>query len=98
LITGSSGLLGSTIARRLAMWGWTVLGVDRRPGPFTAVTADVTRPGLSSRLLRGVDAVTHTASLHVPDLKVGCERDELLEDVGREHVPSSWNADVRSCA
>jgi NAD(P)-dependent dehydrogenase (short-subunit alcohol dehydrogenase family) len=39
LITGSSGLLGSTIAHNLAMQSWAVVGVDRRPGPFTAVTA-----------------------------------------------------------
>lgn len=96
MVTGSSGLLGSTIARLLAAHGWSVDGVDRVPGPFTTVVADITTRGLFQSALAGVDAVVHTASLHVPDLGRAPEQDfvrinvaatkELLEAARRSRV------------
>lgn len=65
LITGSSGQLGSEIARQL----WTeheVVGVDLVPGPWTAHVGSITDQELMSGPVRDVDAVIHTASLHAP--------------------------------
>jgi UDP-glucose 4-epimerase len=96
VVTGSSGLLGSAIVRLLAGRGWTVTGVDRRPGPLTAVVADITTRRLFESVLAGVDAVIHSASLHVPDMgRVPDEEfrrvnvtatEQLLDAAKRQHV------------
>jgi nucleoside-diphosphate-sugar epimerase len=67
IVTGSSGRIGGAIAARLTL-RHSVTGVDLRPGPLTAQVADVQDTQRLEALLRGVDAVVHTASLHVPDL------------------------------
>src|SRR5919108_2084010 len=94
VVTGSSGLLGSAIVRRLARRGWSVTGIDRQPGPFTRVVADITTRGLFDWVLEGVDAVIHAASLHVPDLgrvsdedfrRVNVAATEQLLDAARRH-------------
>jgi nucleoside-diphosphate-sugar epimerase len=81
LVTGSSGLLGSAIAGLLAQHGWSVAGVDRIPGPFTTIVADITTRGLFQSVLPGVDAVIHTASRHVPDLGRATEQNFLSVNV-----------------
>lgn len=65
LITGSSGQLGSEIARQLCT-EHEVLGVDLMPGPWTAQVGGILDRELMSGLVRDVDAVIHTASLHAP--------------------------------
>ncbi|MGH8204478.1 MAG: NAD-dependent epimerase/dehydratase family protein [Steroidobacteraceae bacterium] len=67
LVTGSSGKIGGAVAARLTL-RHPVTGVDLRPGPLTTEVADVRDTGRLVPLLAGVDAVVHTASLHVPDL------------------------------
>ncbi|MBX3703846.1 MAG: NAD(P)-dependent oxidoreductase [Steroidobacteraceae bacterium] len=67
LVTGSSGRIGSAIAARLAL-RHQLTGFDLRPGPLTTVIGDLCDTALVARQLPGVDAVVHTASLHVPDL------------------------------
>lgn len=67
LVTGSSGRIGGAIAARLTL-NHRVTGVDLRPGPLTGEIADVEDTARLAALLPGVDAVVHTASLHVPDL------------------------------
>jgi len=69
LVTGTSGRIGGAIAARLSL-SHRVTGFDRRPGPLTAVTGDLRDTVLLARLLGDVDAVVHTAALHVPDLAV----------------------------
>lgn len=63
LITGSSGQLGSEVARLLAD-DYELIGLDLLPGPRTTVTGSVTERERLFELLRGVDAVIHTAALH----------------------------------
>lgn len=65
LITGSSGQLGSEIARQLGA-EHEVVGVDLAPGLWTTHTSSVNDQELMSGLVRDVDAVIHTASLHAP--------------------------------
>ena len=67
LVTGSSGRIGGAIAARLAL-RHAVTGVDRRPGPLTRAVADIQDTGALAALCTGMDAVVHTAALHVPDL------------------------------
>ncbi len=67
LVTGSSGRIGGAIAARLTL-NHRVTGVDLRPGPLTGEIADVEDTARLAALLPGVEAVVHTASLHVPDL------------------------------
>jgi UDP-glucose 4-epimerase len=41
LVTGSSGFLGSAIAKEMLLRGHTVLGVDIRPGRYTNTVSDI---------------------------------------------------------
>jgi nucleoside-diphosphate-sugar epimerase len=67
LVTGSSGRIGAAIGARLAL-RHRVTGVDRRGGPMTTATVDIRDTTRIAALCRGIDAVVHTAALHVPDL------------------------------
>jgi nucleoside-diphosphate-sugar epimerase len=67
LVTGSSGRIGGAVAARLTL-RHQVTGVDLRTGPLTSEVADVQDTSTLAALLPGMDAVVHTASLHVPDL------------------------------
>lgn len=67
LVTGSSGYVGSAVAARLAQQA-RVIGLDRRPGPYTTRVGEVADEQLVRALVRGTEAVVHTAALHVPDL------------------------------
>jgi len=67
LITGSSGRIGGAIAARLSL-RHQVTGFDQRPGPLTTAVGDVRDTPLLAGICAGMDAVVHTASLHVPDL------------------------------
>lgn len=65
LVTGSSGQLGAEVARQFAP-EHEVAGLDVRPGEWTTQLGDITDVGLIADLMRGVDVVIHTASLHAP--------------------------------
>ena len=67
LVTGSSGRVGSAIARRLAT-AYEVAGVDVLPGAFTSIVGSIEDPDMLARALRGSDAVVHTAALHAPQV------------------------------
>lgn len=67
LVTGSSGRIGGAIAARLSL-RHHVSGIDLRPGPLTTAIGDVQNTAMLAGLCAGLDAVVHTAALHVPDL------------------------------
>ncbi len=67
LLTGSSGRIGAAIGARLSL-RHPVIGIDRRPGALTTEVVDLQDTRRIAPMLAGVDAVVHTASLHVPDL------------------------------
>jgi UDP-glucose 4-epimerase len=69
LITGSSGLLGSTIARQLSISHETV-GVDLVPGLWTQHVMSIKNEDALSHVVRGVDTIVHTASLHQPQVAI----------------------------
>lgn len=75
LITGSSGLVGSFIARELDASGWFVRGYDLLPGPWTDLQGDIRDSREVVRDVDGVDAVVHTAALHAPHVGQKSERE-----------------------
>jgi nucleoside-diphosphate-sugar epimerase len=78
LITGSSGHIGSAVAARLAQ-GASIIGLDRRPGPWTTHVGEIEDEDLVTRAIRGANVIIHTAALHVPDLgKAPPERFEAV--------------------
>ena len=68
LVTGSSGRVGTAIARRLAT-EYEVAGVDVRPGGFTTVVGSIEDPDVLARALQGAEVVVHTAALHAPHVQ-----------------------------
>lgn len=66
VVTGSSGHLGEALVRRLRGRGDPVVGIDRRPSPFSTVVGSIVDPELVRDALQGADIVFHTATLHKP--------------------------------
>lgn len=96
LVTGASGRIGGAIAARLSL-RHPVTGFDLRPGPLTSVTGDVRDTALLAPLLADVDAVVHTASLHVPDLALRTAREfrEINVEATRRLLAACGEAGVR---
>ncbi|HEX9707690.1 MAG TPA: NAD(P)-dependent oxidoreductase [Steroidobacteraceae bacterium] len=96
LVTGASGRIGGAIAARLTL-RHQVTGVDLRPGALTSALADVRDTGRMASLCAGMDAVVHTASLHVPDLaaRTGQEFREVNVDATRRLLRVCGEAGIR---
>jgi len=96
LVTGATGRIGSAIAARLAL-RHTVTGLDLRPGALTQVVADVADTARLAPLLTGIDAVIHTAALHVPDLAARSREDfhEVNVAATRRLLAAAGEAGVR---
>ncbi|MFF9490326.1 NAD-dependent epimerase/dehydratase family protein [Streptomyces sp. NPDC014676] len=66
VVTGSSGMLGTALARRLAESGCEVVGLDlahRTDSPATRlVTGDIRDAALLRQVVKGADLVVHSAS------------------------------------
>jgi len=75
LVTGSSGHLGEALVRVLRDRGQPVIGLDRKPGPCTGVSGDITDRGLVRHVLAGVTGVLHAATLHKPHVISHSKRD-----------------------
>ncbi len=78
LLTGSSGQLGTEIARQLSPQHH-VIGIDLLPGPWTTQSGTVTDRDLLFSLAKEVDAIIHTASLHARHLLAGASKQEFIE-------------------
>ncbi len=96
LVTGASGRIGGAIAARLSL-RHAVTGVDLRPGALTTELADVENTARLAELLPGIDAVIHTASLHVPDLAARSAADfrAVNVDATRRLLAAAGEAGVR---
>jgi nucleoside-diphosphate-sugar epimerase len=77
LVTGSSGLIGGTVAAALS-GRWQVEGVDVVPGRWTTTVADVAElDGLGE----GTSAIVHVAALHAPHVDVRPDVDFVRTNV-----------------
>ncbi len=97
LVTGISGRIGGAIAARLAL-RHQVTGIDRRPGALTVEVVDVCDTKRLVPLLAGLDAIVHTASLHVPDL-AACSAGEFHAvnvDATRRLLAAAGGIEVRA--
>jgi nucleoside-diphosphate-sugar epimerase len=72
LVTGSSGQLGAEVVRQL---GGAAVGLDLKHGPGTTHLGNLCDRGKVSELVRGVEAIVHTASLHAPHVRVWSKQD-----------------------
>ena len=96
LVTGSSGRVGGAVAARLSL-RHAVTGVDLKPGPLTTELADIEDTARLAALLPGMDAVVHTAALHVPDLASRSAADfrAVNVDATRRLLAAAGEAGVR---
>jgi UDP-glucose 4-epimerase len=74
LLTGSSGQLGSEIARQLSA-DHEIIGLDIAPGQWTSRLGSVTNREMIFALMQGSDAVIHTASLHARHINDASKQD-----------------------
>lgn len=97
LVTGSSGRIGGAIAAQLSL-RHAVTGIDLLPGALTTESIDVQDTARLAPLLAGVDAVIHTASLHVPDLaaRSPAEFRAVNVDATRRLLAAAGEAGIRS--
>ena len=75
LVTGSSGHLGEALVRTLQGTTHEVVGLDRKPSPFTRCVGTITDRDFLRRSMHGVDAVLHGATLHKPHVATHDRRD-----------------------
>ncbi len=66
LITGSSGHLGEAICRTLQSKHQEYIGVDLHRSPFTTHVGNIEDRAFVNSLLKEVDYIIHTATLHKP--------------------------------
>jgi nucleoside-diphosphate-sugar epimerase len=80
LLTGSSGQLGTEIARQLS-GRHEVLGLDVIPGPATTQIGSVTDRALVFALVKEVDAIMHTAALHARHINTATKQEFIETNV-----------------
>jgi UDP-glucose 4-epimerase len=66
LVTGSAGHLGEALMRSLPAHGYEMVGVDILPSPFTTHVGSIVDGAFVHRVMHGVEAVLHAATLHKP--------------------------------
>jgi UDP-glucose 4-epimerase len=66
LVTGSAGHLGEALMRTLPLAGYSPLGLDIKPSPFTEFVGSIADREFVRTCMRNVDAIVHTATLHKP--------------------------------
>jgi UDP-glucose 4-epimerase len=98
VVTGSSGHLGEALARTIRASGREVVGLDLRESPFTSFVGSTTDRELVREVLRGADAVIHTAALQQPHLASHAREAFVETNVSGTLVmlEAAREADVRS--
>jgi nucleoside-diphosphate-sugar epimerase len=75
LVTGSAGHLGEALVRALRERGDEAVGADLVASPFTAHAGSIVDRGFVARVMDGVEAVLHAATLHKPHVATHSRRD-----------------------
>jgi UDP-glucose 4-epimerase len=98
LVTGSAGHLGEALMRTLHDGQHEAVGIDITPSPFTLEVGSIVDRAFVARVMRGVDAVIHTATLHKPHVVTHTRQDfvdtnisgtlNLLEEAVAQRVKS----------
>ena len=98
LVTGSSGHLGEALMRTLNNSEHEAVGIDITPSPFTREVGSIADRAFVARVMKGVDAVLHTATLHKPHVITHTRQEfvdtnisgtlNLLEEAVAQHVKS----------
>lgn len=98
LVTGSAGHLGEALMRTLHDGQHEVVGIDIAPSPFTREVGSIADRAFVARVMNGVDAVIHTATLHKPHVLTHTRQDfvdtnisgtlNLLEEAVAQRVKS----------
>jgi nucleoside-diphosphate-sugar epimerase len=96
LITGTSGHLGEGIARTLTDRGINYVGVDINPSEFTSHIGTISDKQFVKDIIKDVDFILHTATLHKPHIGTHSNQDfvdtnitgtlNLLEEANRKNV------------
>jgi UDP-glucose 4-epimerase len=96
LITGTSGHLGEAIARTLTVKGLKYIGVDINPSKFTTHVGTITDRQFVRDIVKDVDFILHTATLHKPHVGTHSNHDfvdtnimgtlNLLEEAKKNNV------------
>lgn len=68
LVTGSSGQLGAVISSMLSK-EHSIIGIDSLPGKYTSHIGDITDCEFVLSVIKNVEIIIHTCSLHAPHLK-----------------------------
>jgi UDP-glucose 4-epimerase len=75
LVTGSSGHLGEALMRTLRASAHTPVGIDLLPSEHTDHTGSIADRGFVARVMQGIDAVLHAATLHKPHVATHTRQD-----------------------
>src|SRR4051812_24178038 len=75
LVTGSSGHLGEALVRTLKNRRQSALGIDLLPGKYTDQVGSIADPALVATVMKDIQAVLHTATLHKPHVATHTYRD-----------------------
>lgn len=75
LVTGSTGHLGEGLMRMLADGPHEAVGLDVKAGPYTDIIGSIADPQVVADVMRGADAVLHTATLHKPHVGTHSRQD-----------------------
>lgn len=96
LITGTSGHLGEAIARQLKADNKDYIGLDINPSKFTTNVGSITDKELVSSLVKEIDFIIHTATLHKPHVGTHSNQDfidinirgtlTLLEEARKQNI------------
>lgn len=75
LVTGSSGHLGEALVRTLRKMNREIVSVDILPSEFTSKIGSITDRDFVKDVMKGVDAVIHSATLHKPHVATHSQQD-----------------------
>jgi UDP-glucose 4-epimerase len=75
LVTGTSGHLGEAIARTLTETGVKYIGIDIHPSKFTTHIGSIADRQFVGGIVKDVDFILHTATLHKPHVGTHSNQD-----------------------
>jgi UDP-glucose 4-epimerase len=98
LVTGSTGHLGEALVRTLTAHGDEVVALDILASAFTTHFGSITDGDLVHRVMKGVDVVMHTATLHKPHVATHSRQDFIDTNITGTHklLEAAVRAGVRA--